>query len=175
MKEVPLTRGKVALVDDEDYERVMLLKWHAVPGVNTWYGNTNLPNLPGSPRPRRSERLHRFILRVTDPKIEVDHRDRNGLNCQRYNLRQATRAQNQANRQGTAKSGFRGVTWNPCRPGSIKGWMAQITVNRNKIHLGRHLTVEEAAQAYDRAALKYFGEFARLNFAVGESDAPGSL
>jgi hypothetical protein len=108
-------------------------------------------------RPLRLQ-LHRLILPGV-PKI--DHRDGDGLNCQRYNLREATEQQNQANRgkpAGSHSSRFKGVHWDRGR------WVAKIKVSRRQRHLGRFTDEAEAALAYDRAARAEFGEFAWLNF-----------
>ena len=91
-----------------------------------------------------------------------DHRNRNKLDNRRENLRPATDSQQNANRQRlrTNKSGYKGVSWSS----SKRRWRAQIDVNNVKMHLGYYKTRLEAAWAYDHAALKYFGEYAVLNF-----------
>lgn len=155
MKEVKLTKGYVTLVDDEDYERVSAFSWHATVKENGVYAATGRYNEKPS-----SMYMHRFLLGVTDSKIKVDHKDRNGLNNQRYNLRKATQAENIRNQKLHVdnRSGYRGVNW------EAKGWRARIVVNRKSIHLGRFNTAEEAAHAYDKAALQYHGSFAAKNF-----------
>jgi len=153
--EVPLTKGYVALVDLEDYARVSTLEWSANirPNVNTVYalhnGNTG----------RFS--MHRFILGVIDPKIKVDHKDRDGLNNCKYNLRICSTQQNNANSKASAKSGFKGVHWD------MNLWKACITVNYKHVYLGRYKDILDAARAYDRAAIKAFGEFACTNKSLG--------
>ncbi len=104
------------------------------------------------------QRLHRFLLGLTDPKIIVDHEDRNGLNNQRGNLRVATKSQNEANscKQHGTTSRFKGVSWNK-RGGK---WEAQIAHR----HLGCFADEMSAALAYDTAARKHFGEFCNCNF-----------
>lgn len=87
----------------------------------------------------------------------VDHRDRNGLNNQKLNLRFCTTSQNIANSVGRSASGFKGVYR------FRNGWTSHITVNYKTLYLGVFDTVLEGAKAYNEAALKYFGEFARLN------------
>lgn len=90
----------------------------------------------------------------------VDHKDHDGLNNRRSNLRWATQSQNCVNTSKLARgvSGFRGVSK------MRNKWHAAVNVSKKRIHLGTYVTAEEAAKAYDRAAREHFGEFARLNF-----------
>jgi hypothetical protein len=159
MKQISLTRGFVALVDDEDFERINELKWqalvaecgavYAVHGVlNKQFGNVKL-------------RMHRMILGALDGQ-QVDHKDRNGLNNQKGNLRLATVSQNQANRaKRTSKSSsqFKGVCFIP----KCSKWQSGIKVNGKSLHLGLFTNEEDAARAYNAAATKHFGDYARLN------------
>ena len=158
-KEIPLSQGLVALVDDVDYEWASKHKWHAhrKPKENTWYARRNTVTWPN----RKTLYLHREIMNAP-PGIQVDHIDGNGLDCRRANMRLATKADNGRNRgkQSDNTSGFKGVTWNK----SARKWVAQIKVNSKNIHLGYHNTAEAAARTYDEAAWKYFGDFARTNF-----------
>ena len=123
MKSVRLTQGKEALVDDADYDRVGAHKWFAVqrPGCQTWYAARNSSRANG---PRRQILMHREIMGITDPAIEVDHRDRDGLNNTRGNLRTCTQAQNSYNRRrsGPKTSRFHGVCWTK----KLRKWHAQI-------------------------------------------------
>lgn len=151
MKTVQLTKGYVSLVDDEDYDRVTEAgPWHARVDIHTVYAEN------GS-----SQAMHRFILGITDPKVEVDHRWGNGLDNQRANLRTATRTQNAQNRLKNKGHLYKGVTWNV----KDQKWRAQIRALGKKIYLGSFNTALEAAAAYDAAALKYHGEFALTNAA----------
>jgi len=109
---------------------------------------------------RKSLRMHREIMRAPEG-TEIDHRNRNGVDNQKLNLRFATPGQNMANRRPRKNfSGFRGVYW----ASRQRRWLAQITVNSLKKYLGCFVDKTEAAKAYDRAALQYFGEFAQPNF-----------
>ena len=94
--------------------------------------------------------------------IEVDHRDTDRSNNRISNLRVATSLQNcqNSNKKRSNKSGYKGVSWDEARG----KWFSKITVNYKQIALGRYKTAIEAAKAYDEAARKYFGEFARTNF-----------
>jgi hypothetical protein len=106
--------------------------------------------------------MHRQIMGVSDPAIKVDHRDGNGLNNCRLNLRLATNRQNVRNNRGRKRrlGPYKGV--HPSgRP--LKPWAAKITVDGKTVNLGRFTEPEQAARAYDAAARKHFGEFARLN------------
>lgn len=164
MKQIPLSQGKVALVDDADFDGLNRHKWCAVrvrrktmPDVFYAVRAINYRRADGS-KTCRLEYMHRVL--VPDAP-DVDHQDGSTLNNQRYNLRPATRSQNIANtpkRSGTT-SRFRGV----CR--SQRGrWIAAIRHLGHTTHLGTYEREEDAAHAYDAAARRVFGEFARLNF-----------
>lgn len=157
MKEIPLTQGKIALVDDEDFECVSKLKWCAVRGKYTFYAVGG----DCSSGSRRHIYLHRFILGLTDPKIETDHRDGNGLNCTRLNLRLCTPAENARNRsrQGNNTSGYKGVSWEKVR----EKWRAEIQANGKRFMIGRFENLMDAVFARDKAARKLHGVFAVLN------------
>jgi len=153
MKELPLSQGLVAQVDDDDYELLSTFKWSAMKTPYTYYAYRKIDT--------DTVYLHRYIMNVTETE-EVDHRDKNGLNCQRYNLRVATRIQNARYRevpQTEAGSGYRGVRKHGSR------WQAKIQISPGeRISLGMYNTAEDAARAYDAAAKLYHGEFAVLNF-----------
>ena len=165
MKEVKLTQGYVALVDDEDFERVSKFSWIPNRMKNTVYAQRNLYREDGK---RTTQSLHRFILGITDHSTDVDHEDHNGLNCQKHNMRTCTRSQNQANR--LTASGTKGIykyvskSWKTCNK-----WKAQINFKGKKKSLGYFDSKEEAQAAYDKAAIELFGEFAFTNekFNVG--------
>jgi hypothetical protein len=162
MKEIQLTKGYVALVDDEDFERVNQYCWCA--GITTHRdGSKTVYAKRANNEVLAFYCMHRLILGITDPQIEVDHEDHNGLNNQKYNLRVATSSQNQANAKVRSDntSGFKGVCWHK----QHEKWNARIQVNGTMLHLGLFTDPIEAAKSYDAAAVKYHGEFARCNFA----------
>lgn len=155
MREIQLTRGKVALVDDADYEWLNQWKWCANKESNTFYAVRKIK----SNGRWVFIRMHRLILGLTDPKIYADHIDGNGLNNQRSNLRQATNMQNQMNR-GAQKNnalGIKGVFFYK----HTNKYKAHIRLNGIAKTLGYFHNLEEAVAVRREAELKYFGEFAR--------------
>jgi hypothetical protein len=157
MKEIPLSQGKVALVDDEDYEWLSQWKWCASFNGCTWYA---VRKDCSGPR-RRMVKMHRLIM--GEPMgIQVDHINGDGWNNQRKNLRLDPNSQNQHNRRKNRRGSslFKGVSW---RKG-CRRWWAYIVHLGVKKHLGYFDSEEVAARAYDKAAKELFGEFARLNF-----------
>lgn len=158
MKEIPLTQGLVALVDDEDYEELMQYKWHACKHKYTYYAFRNHQVYPGY---RISVRMHRQIMRAQANEI-IDHINGNGLDNRKENLRIVSSSQNAANRRAHAgsKSRFKGVSWHK----QHGKWAAYICYNYKHKHIGLFRDEIEAAIAYDRKAIELFGEYARTNF-----------
>ncbi len=157
-RSIPISRGLHAVVDAADYERVVAMgSWCADPSGATYYARKNLYLGMGSSL--RSLLMHTFITGWP----MVDHINGDGLDNRRSNLRQATHSQNMANKRlyRNNTSGFKGVSRNR---GKGRPWRASIRANNVRYRLGNHDTPEAAARAYDAAALKRFGEFARLNF-----------
>jgi hypothetical protein len=149
----------VALVDDEDYERVMAAgPWQASPGRHTWYA------IHHGPRPKQKiVYMHRLILSAPAGREGiVDHINGDGLDNQRSNLRLSTTSQNvhnQPKRLGTS-SRYKGVT----RVLTCARWQADIKTGGTQRYLGLFSDEQEAAKAYDQAARVAFGEYAALNF-----------
>lgn len=151
---IPLTQNKYALIDEEDWERINSYKWRIKSSSNTEYAQTG---------DSKSVFLHRFIMSPPNNK-EIDHINGNGLDNRKKNLRICTRSQNIINRKFDNKTGYRGVKW--YKP--YKKWTAVITKNYKSYNLGYFLNKEDAAHAYNKAAIKYHGNFAQLNKIGGE-------
>jgi hypothetical protein len=157
MKDLILSQGKVARVSDVDYRYLAQWKWTAAFQRGRWYAYRSLTGSAG----KKHEYIHHRIL-PRRPGFDVDHRDRDGLNCQRRNLRYLTRTGNNANQKKRAglSSRYKGVTWDR----RYSCWRAQIQCNRKHVTLGLFCMEFAAAHAYDAAARKFFGAAARPNF-----------
>lgn len=149
---IPLTQGKFAIISPEDYDRINQHKWTAIQHKRTWYAVCNLAG--------HNVYLHRFILKA--PKgIDVDHLNGDGLDCRRSNMRLATRSQNIANsrkRRGCT-SRWKGVNWHK----ATGKWLVRVTTKNVCTCIGTFDDERAAAIAYNVAALRLVGEFARLN------------
>lgn len=167
MKTIPLSTtskknaGKYfAKVDDDDYEFLMQWKWHFIICKNKYIYAVRLHGQ--NTKKAKAILMHRVILGLSKKNIVGDHIDGDTLNNQRYNLRKATASNNSANRKasknGTSK--YLGVHWHNYH----KKWASKLRRYNKVIHLGYFENEIEAAKAYDIAAKKYHGDFARLNF-----------
>lgn len=156
MKEITLTKGKIALVDDEDYGRLCDYSWYYRHGRQTGYAARKDSD---GDNPNAQVFMHVQIMRY--PDMIIDHIDGNGLNNQKTNLRLVTNQQNMFNLPAQGK--YKGVCWSN-HHGKFK---AQIMVDKKKINLGYFDTDVEPALVYNEAATKYFGEYARLNKFTG--------
>jgi hypothetical protein len=159
MKEIKLTQGKVSIVDDEDFGWLNQWKWYARWSGHHWYAVRS----DFSEQKRRTIHMHRAIIERHGfylKGFDVDHINNNGLNNCLNNLRPATRSQNHQNRhrtKGTSK--YKGVSWRS----KNQKWQTCIKINSHTIYLGDFDTEKEAAEIYNQAAIKLFGEFACLN------------
>jgi hypothetical protein len=163
MKEIPLSQGYVAVVDDEDYELVSRFKWSAL--VNRRKdGTIKHVYAVRTDKSNKMVLLHRFLLGLPPGQVPiVDHHDRDGLNNQKGNLRRCGLSHNAGNAQKHTDgitSKFKGVYWNK----RAHKWQAQIQKSNHREYLGVFHSEVRAAQAYDAAARRLFGEFALTNF-----------
>ena len=152
-RRISLGRGLFAVIDAKDWPVVQSFTWHGH-FSKKWYARTTERSS------RRKIYLHRLLM--GEPENQVDHRNGDGLDCRRRNLRLATNSENSYNmRRRAGSSRFKGVTARK----TVKGmkWIAQIKVNYKHSYLGIFNTEEEAAAGYDSAARLHFGEFAWLN------------
>ena len=158
VKRIGLTRGKVALVDDRDFQRLSKHKWLAADnGSGNWYAKRVEGVVNGR---KKWVYMHHAILGLPG-FIRIDHRNGDGLDNQRGNLRRATNQQNAFNMKNQRHSSrFKGVSW--C--GRSKRWRVSICCERNFVHLGYFKSAMAGAWLYDFAALILFGEYARTNF-----------
>lgn len=164
-KLIPLTQGKFAIVDDENYEWLSQFKWCAVKTRSMYYAARTI--LVGNKK--QNLYMHRQILHLKKgDKRQADHKNHNGLNNLLSNLRICSHAQNQYNRYGktTPKTSiYKGVWYsNSKHDRNLKKWVTHIAINGKEYHIGRFHTEFEAAFAYDRKAIELFGEFAHTNF-----------
>ena len=150
MRKIELTKGQFTLVDDNDFEWLNQFKWSCQKGNKYAARRTN----------NRIIYMHRFIVNCPEKK-EVDHINGNGLDNQRNNLRIVTSHQNHFNHKliKTNKTGYHGVYWDK----QMEKWGVGISIQGKHKALGYYNNIKEAASTYNKAAILYRGDFARLN------------
>ncbi len=156
-KRIKLTQNKYALVDIEDYEWLSEYKWYAMKMGHTYYATRNAYENGRC----KSILMHREILH-TPRDLLSDHKNRNGLDNRKSNLRSCTRSQNQHNRRPAHNgiSRYKGVSLYK----ATGKWYARISINNKRIAIGHYIKEAEAAKAYDQKAKELFGNFAFLNY-----------
>jgi hypothetical protein len=154
---IKLTYGKWAIMDEIDYPLVKDFRWFTKHSHGNYYALANPPRRLGI---GKIIRMHRLIMGLSS-NLQIDHRNRQGLDNRRSNLRLATHAQNQRNgkRPKTNTSGYKGVNWHKLS----QKWRACISINNKQKHLGLFNSLSEAIIAYDKAAKKHHGQFANIN------------
>lgn len=166
MKEIRLSqrnkksknRRLVALVDDSDFDFLNQWNWSGCKHRNTYYAH----RVDTTGKDRIKIKMHRLLMGVSNPEISIDHKDGDGLNNQRGNLRIATNSQNSMNRRAVKKntsSKFKGVYLHK----KCNKWVAEVGSRNERKYLGLFTTEVEAAGAYNIEAKKLYGEFANLN------------
>lgn len=159
MKKIKLTRNKFALVDDEDFKWLNNHQWSTKKGVNTFYVQRRHKN--------KMILMHRIVIQKYEKRYledweAIDHKDHNGLNNQKNNLRICTRSQNEMNKekQKDCSSQYKGVCWDQNK----QKWRTRIQIDKKRKHLGFFDSEIEAAHYYDFFAIQYFKEFKYINF-----------
>ena len=149
---IPLTQGKFAIVDAEDYERLSRHKWCAGGKGDNCYAQRKEDG--------KTIEMHREIINIPTGFV-CDHKNHNRLDNRKCNLRSCTYSQNAQNRRpcSNGTSRYKGVHWDRIR----RKWRAKIKINGREIHIGYYEYEQDAAIAYDDMAIELFGEFACLN------------
>jgi hypothetical protein len=159
MKKIPLTQGKFAVVDEDDYERISKNRWHY---TSKGYARRN------NNATKQAIMMHREVMKIRRGRMQVDHINGDKLDNRKANLRLCTNQQNSFNRKNeTGKLKYRGVYMFKNRN---KKFCARIRIDGRTLSKGMYHTIEEAARQYNVMAKKYHGEFARLNLFGGGQD-----
>jgi hypothetical protein len=161
MKVIKVSQGFHTLVDDDDYNNLNVFNWLPQKLSKTVYARKQEKG--------KFQYMHRIIMNAKKGEI-VDHKNGDGLDNRKFNLRKCTRSENGCNR-GKDKdnsSGYKGVQYITNKQKRVKRWVATITKNKRNICVGYFHTKEEAALAWNEAAKKYHGEFAKLNIIIKE-------
>jgi len=154
-KQIPLSQGMFAIVDESDFEWLNSIKWHLRKSKHTYYAMTWTNSHD------KKISMHELIMGPTPKGMEIDHKITNGLHNYRSNLRFCTHSQNMMNQnnQENKSSKYKGVYWDNTK----NRWFASIQKDSKKIWCKRFKTEIEAAKAYNTKAIELFAEFARLN------------
>lgn len=159
MKTIPLTKGMVTIIDDEDFDIVSRFKWYAGKCGTYLYAKRDVK----INKKKKSIYMHRMLLSTNDRDVKVDHMNGDTLDNRKENLRICSQKENIRNRNSIRKgnkTGLVGIT--KTRQGT---WQSKIGFDGKTIQLGIFKSKEDAAKAYDSAAKKYFGEFCgKLNY-----------
>jgi len=155
-KQIPLTQGKFAIVDDEDYEYLSQWLWYAIRHKGYFYASR--ANSIKANGVKKNILMHRVILNAQEDML-VDHENGNTLDNRKSNLRQASHCENMRNRkiQSNNTSGFRGVSFHKLS----KKWHAKISVNGYPKSLGYYETPKEASMVYEKEAERIYGKYRR--------------
>lgn len=153
MKKIKLSQNKFTIVDNEDYENLSMFKWYAIKRRDCFY----------AARKHCTILMHRVILNLGKRKM-VDHKNGNGLDNRKTNLRICNYSQNSSNqkKQKNTSLKFKGI-----RKERGSRFSAQIMIKGRFIHIGSFTNQIDAARAYDKAAEKYFGSYAKTNKDLG--------
>jgi hypothetical protein len=156
MKKIKLTKGKTAIIDDEDYPEISKYKWYTKEGHGSIFYAVRTPSSNG----QKKIFMHRQILNF--PNTLIDHINRNGLDNRKNNLRLCNKSQNHINckKYKNNTSGYRGVSWHKY----TQKWQARIQYQNKSIRIGYFKNILECAKAYDKKAKELFKDFAVLNF-----------
>lgn len=152
MIKIPLTKGKFAVIDDDDYDKIAGYKWCF---AKAGYAASRKKNYG------EQVLMHRIILNAGKTQ-SVDHKNGNGLDNRKNNIRLCSHQQNMMNRKMPCHntSGYKGVTWDK----QMKKWRAQLRHSKTNSYVGLFSNIVEAAKEYDKKAREVFGEYARTNF-----------